>query len=70
MYSMFLGAGFSKWAVNLPLMKELFDFKIHIFNHTDEKRIEVVKMIKDHWAKDQMLLFCVYEPSSAGLVCY
>lgn len=49
MYSLFLGAGFSKWAVNLPLVNELFDFNIAIFNRTDEKRIEIVKSLKYSW---------------------
>lgn len=51
MYSLFLGAGFSKWAVNLPLVNELFDFKIIVFNQTDEKRITSVKLLKLAWDK-------------------
>ena len=41
MYCLFLGAGFSKWAVDLPLVNELFDFNVNTFNQADEKRIEV-----------------------------
>jgi len=52
MYSIFLGAGFSKWAVKLPLVNELFDFNVNIFNRTDEKRIEAAKLNKFHWDKE------------------
>jgi hypothetical protein len=49
MYSLFLGAGFSKWAVNLPLVSELFDFNIDVFSPSDQKRIELVKSLKTAW---------------------
>lgn len=52
MYSLFLGAGYSKWAVNLPLVNELFDLNIGIFNKTDSKRIELVKSLKFNWDKE------------------
>jgi hypothetical protein len=49
MYSLFLGAGFSKWAVSLPLVNELFDFNVAIFNRTDRNRIENAKSLKYSW---------------------
>jgi hypothetical protein len=49
MYSLFLGAGFSKWAANLPLVSGLFDFDVAAFNRTDEGRIEAAKLLKRHW---------------------
>ena len=52
MYSLFLGAGFSKWAMNLPLVNELFDFNVSTFNQTDESRIEAAKLLKFHWDKE------------------
>lgn len=52
MYCLFLGAGFSKWAVNLPLVNELFDFNVNTFNQADERRIEAAKLLKFHWDKE------------------
>ena len=49
---MFLGAGFSKWAVNLPLVNELFDFNVRTFNQADERRIEAAKLVKLRWDKE------------------
>jgi hypothetical protein len=49
MYSLLVGAGFSKWAVNLPLVNDLFDFNIDVFNRSDQKRVEVAKSLKAGW---------------------
>jgi len=51
MYSLFLGAGFPKWAVNLPVVDKLFDFNIEIFNKTDDKRMRALRSIKLNWDK-------------------
>jgi len=50
-YSIFLGAGFSKWAINLPLVSELFDFDISPFNQSDNKRIKAITLLKSEWDK-------------------
>ena len=52
MYSLFLGAGFSRWAVKLPLVNELFDFNVSAFNQTDETRIKAAKLLKFRWDRE------------------
>ena len=52
MYGLFLGAGFSNWAVNLPTANDLFDFKVNIFNRSDERNIEAVKSLKFQWDEE------------------
>lgn len=49
MISVFLGAGFSKWAADLPLASELFDFNIGIINERDEKRLNTIIQWKEQW---------------------
>ena len=39
MLALFLGAGFSKWAANLPVASELFDFAIHPFGVREERKL-------------------------------
>jgi hypothetical protein len=46
-----LGAGFSKWCCNLPLAAELFDFKIHLYNESEEKRVARLKEKYQLWRK-------------------
>lgn len=47
--SIFLGAGFSKWAGNLPLASELFDFKIEPFGSRDKSKLSTVRLYKEKW---------------------
>ncbi len=49
MISVFLGAGFSKWAADLPLACELFDFKIETINERDEQRLNTIIKWKEQW---------------------
>lgn len=49
MISLFIGAGFSKWACDIPLAKELFDFKIDPFGIREFNNIIFVKKLKDQW---------------------
>lgn len=49
MISLFLGAGFSKWADNLPLAQELFDFNINPYNKRDETRLASFIKYKTEW---------------------
>jgi hypothetical protein len=49
MLSLFLGAGFSKWSVNLPVANELFDFDISIWGPREEHRLNHVKALKREW---------------------
>jgi hypothetical protein len=49
MISLFIGAGFSKWACDIPLAKELFDFKIDPFGIREYNNTEFVKKLKEQW---------------------
>jgi hypothetical protein len=49
MFSLFLGAGFSKWAADLPVAGQLFDFAVGPWGIRDEKRLETVKSVKEKW---------------------
>lgn len=49
MICVMLGAGFSKWAADLPLAKELFDFKVTPWGIQESKKLDLVKRIKSQW---------------------
>jgi len=44
-----LGAGYSKWAADLPVARELFDFAIEHFGVREPKRLERVQALKSEW---------------------
>ena len=44
-----MGAGFSKWAADLPLAAELFDFEIVPYNQRDTRRLQRITLLKDDW---------------------
>lgn len=46
-----LGAGFSKWSCDLPLVSELFDFKVHPDNLAEEKRVARLQKHYDSWKR-------------------
>jgi hypothetical protein len=46
-----LGAGFSKWSCNLPLVNELFDFNVHSDNDAEEQRVTRLKTTYQLWRK-------------------
>lgn len=46
MVTLFLGAGFSKWAFDLPLVNELFDFNI---STTSEQEVKKLALIEKDW---------------------
>jgi len=48
-FGLFLGAGFSKWAVNLPVATQLFDFDIEPWGPRESSKLEVIKSVKDAW---------------------
>lgn len=48
MLSLFLGAGFSKWSVGLPVANQLFDFKISPWTR-EKKKMDVVRSLKLDW---------------------
>ena len=47
--SLLLGAGFSKWAADLPLASQLFDFEIVPFGRKEHSRLEKVRSMKQLW---------------------
>lgn len=49
MLTLFLGAGFSKWAANLPVASELFDYAIEPFGVREERKLEIVRSLKADW---------------------
>jgi len=49
MIVLILGAGFSKWAANLPVASQLFDFAIEPFGVREERRLERVRTLKSVW---------------------
>lgn len=49
MLSLFLGAGFSKWSVDLPVANELFDFNISIWGPREERKLNFLKSFKLEW---------------------
>lgn len=44
-----VGAGFSRWSCGLPLVSELFDFKVCPDNATEEKRLTRLEEIFRKW---------------------
>ena len=49
MVTLILGAGFSKWAANLPLAKDLFDLAIHPFGVREHKKLASMRALKNSW---------------------
>jgi hypothetical protein len=47
--SIFLGAGFSKWASNLPVASQLFDYNIIVHGKKEALELEFLKQIKGDW---------------------
>jgi len=43
MLALFLGAGFLKWAADLPVASQLFDFNIEPWGLREYKKLEIVK---------------------------
>ncbi|MFO8035014.1 MAG: SIR2 family protein [Anaerolineales bacterium] len=52
MTTLFVGAGFSYWAANLPLANDLFDFQIDAFGVREPQKLERVMEIKSNWDKN------------------
>ena len=49
MLALLLGAGFSKWAADLPLGSQLFDFAVEPFGVRERRRLERVTRLKRDW---------------------
>jgi hypothetical protein len=52
MLGILLGAGFSKWALDLPLAGQLFDFKITPFGIREAIKTIRVTRTKENWDKE------------------
>lgn len=50
--TVFLGAGFSKWAADLPLGAELFDFQIEPWGVREVRKLGTIRLLKDTWDRD------------------
>jgi len=46
---LFIGAGFSKWAAQLPLANELFDFAIEPWGRQEAHKLKLVESLKESW---------------------
>jgi hypothetical protein len=49
MLALFLGAGFSKWAADLPVASQLFDFDIEPWGPRENRDLDRVKSLKYNW---------------------
>jgi hypothetical protein len=54
MTALFLGAGFSKWAFELPLVNQLFDFNINTTNNSEQRKLELLRSDWINWLKDNL----------------
>lgn len=52
MITLFLGAGFSKWAFDLPLVNQLFDFDIKTTTEAESKKLELIKNDWTAWREE------------------
>ncbi|MCK4374625.1 MAG: hypothetical protein KAX19_04820 [Candidatus Brocadiae bacterium] len=52
MVAILLGAGFSRWAANLPIADELFDFDIEPWGPREEAELKRAQRIKHEWDVD------------------
>jgi hypothetical protein len=50
--TLFLGAGFSKWAAGLPVVSELFDFDIVPWGRREQRKMESVISLKEEWDRE------------------
>jgi hypothetical protein len=47
--SLFVGAGFSKWAADLPIASELFDLQVKPFGPREAQRVRIVREAREAW---------------------
>ncbi|MGH2370021.1 MAG: SIR2 family protein [Chloroflexota bacterium] len=52
MFALLLGAGFSKWAADLPVASQLFDFAIDVFGPRESRRLSKVQALLDGWNQE------------------
>ena len=51
-HALLLGAGFSSWAADLPVAKDLFDFNIKGFGPVETRKLKMVEELKRDWDQD------------------
>jgi len=51
MLTLLIGAGFSKWSMNLPVISQLFDFDVSLTNPREIHRLELLRNLKEEWDK-------------------
>lgn len=51
MITLFLGAGFSKWAFDLPLVNQLFDLNISATSEQEVKKLALIEKDWGDWRK-------------------
>ncbi|WP_417289659.1 hypothetical protein [Corallibacter sp.] len=49
--TIFVGAGFSKWSCDLPLVSDLFDYDISLIRNKDEIWFKKIVLAKEKWDK-------------------
>lgn len=49
MISLLLGAGFSKWAADLPVARGLFDFEVNTLGPREQAKLKLVRKLKKDW---------------------
>jgi hypothetical protein len=48
-FVLLLGAGFSKWAADLPVARQLFDFNIEPFGIRERRNLVQIRAVKEAW---------------------
>lgn len=68
--TLFLGAGFSKWAFDLPLVNQLFDFDIQPTNEAENRKLELLQKDWSIWknenlsaSEEQFIYWCLHKSS-------
>ncbi|MGF1764834.1 SIR2 family protein [Aliivibrio kagoshimensis] len=51
MLTLFLGAGFSKWAFDLPLVSNLFDFDVSVTSEQEDRKLQLIEKDWNEWEK-------------------
>ena len=51
-HALLLGAGFSSWAADLPVAKDLFDFNIKVFGPVETRKLKAVEELKHNWDQE------------------
>lgn len=52
MLTLYLGAGFSKWAAGLPIASQFFDFAVTPFGVREQAKLQLVTKLKGNWDKE------------------